>query len=313
MHVKTDKSDLFDDNCVTCGQLPTYADDSTVVISSDTRFDAQEKIVTIIDRVKIFLAANTLSLNLGKMEIVETMVRQKRVRQVGAPPQLSVLKPDGTFKVIVAKDYCRLLGANINKDATWSHHLETGEKPIIPTLRSTLGKLTHISKHMSVSCRLLLANGLFQSKLLYLLPMWGGLPAKDAKKIQIIINKCARMVLGANRRVRTRTLMEKCGWLYFRELVDYHSLIQIYKLIKVVKPTNLRRQFTIRQDNSIDIFPARLKISRLSFKWRTANLWNDLPEYLRDIDKISSFKISLKRYIIEGRAEIVPRRQLEQD
>ena len=92
VHVKTDDSDLFDDNCVTCGQLPTYADDSTVVISSDTRFDAQEKIVTIIDRVKTFLSANTLSLNLGKTEIVETMVRQKRARLAGAPPQLSVHK-----------------------------------------------------------------------------------------------------------------------------------------------------------------------------------------------------------------------------
>ena len=108
--------------------------------------------------MKTFLSANTLSLNLGKTEIVETMVRQKRARLAGAPPQLSVLKPDGTLKVIVAKDYCRLLGANINKDATWSHHLEIGEKPIVPALRSTLGKLTHISKHMSVTCRLLLAT-----------------------------------------------------------------------------------------------------------------------------------------------------------
>ena len=48
VHVKTDDSDLFDDNCVTCGQLPTYADNSMVVISSDNRFDAQEKIVTIM-------------------------------------------------------------------------------------------------------------------------------------------------------------------------------------------------------------------------------------------------------------------------
>ena len=125
------------------------------------------------------------------------MVRQKRARLAGIPPQLSVQKPDGSLKIILAKDYCRLLGANMSKDATWSHHLETGEKPIVKSLRSTLGTLTHISKHMSVSCRLLLANGLFLSKLLYLLPMWGGLPAREAKKLQVLINKCARMVLGA--------------------------------------------------------------------------------------------------------------------
>ena len=313
VHIKTNDSDLFDDNCVTCGQMPTYADDSTVVISTKNRFEAQDKIVSIIDKVKTFLTANSLSLNLGKTEIVETMVRQKRVSLPGLPPQLSVYKPDGTLKIILAKDYCRLLGANMNKDANWSHHLETGDKPIIKSLRSTLGVLTHISKHMPVSCRLLLANGLFQSKLLYLLPMWGGLPARDIKKIQTIINKCACMILGANRKVRTRTLMEKCGWLYFRELIDYHSLIQMFKLVNIGKPTNLRKQLNILQDKKIEIFPSRLKISRSSFKWRTSIIWNDLPDCLLNMEKISTFKKSLRRHLIEGCADVILRRPPEPD
>ena len=99
-HVKTNESDLFDDNCVKCGQIPTYADDSTVVLTTDNRFDAQTKIVSIVDRVKTFLTANSLSLNLGKTEIVEIMVRQKRVHQSGQPPQLTVQKPDGSLKII---------------------------------------------------------------------------------------------------------------------------------------------------------------------------------------------------------------------
>ena len=313
VHAKTDASDLFDDNCEVCGQMPTYADDSTVVITTSTRFQAQDKIVTIIDKVKTFLAANSLSLNLGKTEIVETMVRQKRVHLAGLPPQLSVVKPDGSLKIILAKYYCRLLGANISRDATWSQHLELGEKPIVKALRSTLGTLTHISKHMSVSCRLLLANGLFLSKLLYLLPMWGGLPAREAKKLQILINKCARMVLGANRKTRTRALMERCGWLYFREMVDYHSLIQMFKTINIGKPVNLRKKLTILQDKRIELIPTRLKISRSSFKWRTSRIWNDLPDHILNLDKLSAFKKQLKKHIIDERAPVIQRRAPEPD
>ena len=95
---------------------------------------------------------------------------------------------------------------------------------------------------MSVSCHLLLANGLFLSKLLYLLPMWGGLTNRDAKKVQILLNKCARMVLGVGRRIRTRALMIGCRWLYFRELVDYHSMVQMFKLVNIGTPTNLRNK-----------------------------------------------------------------------
>ena len=171
VHIRTDDSNLFSENYESCGQIPMYADDSTVVISTKTRFLAQDKIVSILERVKSYLAANSLSLNLGKTEIVESMVRQKRARIQGQPPQLSVMKSDGALKIIQAKDSCRLLGGNINKDATWSHQLERGEKPIAKALRSTLGILSYISRNMPMKSRLLLANGLFLSKLLYLLPM----------------------------------------------------------------------------------------------------------------------------------------------
>ena len=216
VNIDVDMSKLFTENCDRCRQMPTYADDSTVVITTSSRFQAQERIIIIIERVKSFLAANSLSLNLGKTEIVETMVRQKRACLPGLPPQLSVQKPDGSLKVIAAKDSCRLLGVNINRDATWNHQLELGEKPLIKSLRSVLGALTHISRNLPQKSCLLLANGLFISRLLYLLPMWGGLPSREIKKIQILMNKCARMILSKNRRTRTRSLMIGCGWLYFR-------------------------------------------------------------------------------------------------
>ena len=313
VHVRNNDVNLFTDNCERCGQLPTYADDSTVVITTTNRFQAQEKIIAITDKVKTFLVANSLSLNLSKTEIVEVMVRQKRARLAGLPPQLTVINPDSSLKVILAKDSCRLLGANINRDATWSHQLYLGEKSILKTLRSTLGFLTHISKHMPVKSRLLLANGLFLSKLLYLLPMWGGLSKSDSKKLQSLLNKCARMVLGSSRRVRTRTLMENCRWLYFRELVDYHSMVQMHKIVNIGRPVNLVNKINIRPDKRIDVAIGRLKISRDSFRWRSAKAWNDLPDFLLDIGKLSTFKKALRTHIIECRAEVVPRRPPELD
>ena len=128
--------------------MPTYADDSTYLVSTKTRFDAQDKITKNIARIKTFLDSNSLSINMGKTEILETMVRQKRTRIQGAPPQLSIVKPDGTLKVIVAKESCRLLGANINSDMMWKYHLEIGEKPVLPGVRSQIGALKHIAHNL---------------------------------------------------------------------------------------------------------------------------------------------------------------------
>ena len=138
--------------------------------------------------------------------------------------------------------------------------------------------------------------------------MWGGLTNKDSKKMQILLNKCARTVLGVSRKVRTRALMEGCSWLYFRELVHFHSQVQMFKMINMGTPVNIKNKLNISTDKKIVISTARLKISARSFRWRTTQGWNELPDHLRLCDKLSSFKKELKRHIIDSRAIVPPRR-----
>ena len=312
-HNRNEKSSLFTDNCSSCGQIPTYADDSTIVVTTKNRCAAQIRIIEVTNRVKEFLNANSLTINLDKSEIVESMVRQKRVRILGNPPQLSVTKSDGSLKIIEAKESCRLLGVNMNRDANWAHQLNLGEKPILKTLRSVLGTLTYISKYLPTKSRLLLANGLFISKLLYLLPMWGGLPLRDTKSIQIIMNKCARMILGVSRKTRTRTLMIDCKWLYFKELVHFHSLIQMYKIVYMGTPANIRRTITVDNEMKISTSEGRLKITKNSFRWRTVRAWNLLPSHLTNSRNLSSFKRNLRKQIIDTRPVVIPRKPPEWD
>ena len=49
VHKRNDESLLFTENCSSCGQIPTYADDSTVVISTKNRFEAQERIIILVN------------------------------------------------------------------------------------------------------------------------------------------------------------------------------------------------------------------------------------------------------------------------
>ena len=183
---------LFNDNCLECGSIPTYADDSTFVIATSTRNEAQDKITNNMRKIKDCMDTNSLSINLGKTEILELMVRQKRVRMAGAAPQLTVLKPDGTLKLIAAADSFRLLGVNLSRDVTWIHQMELGEKALLSSLRSVIGAIAHISPNLPVSSRQLIANGLVISRILCLIAMWGGIPQHLARKVQVLMNKCAR-------------------------------------------------------------------------------------------------------------------------
>ena len=271
-----DRTKLFTDNCQKCGSIPTYADDSTYTVSTKTRFEAQEKISENILKIKSFLDANSLSINIGKTEILETMVRQKRTRVQGIPPQLSIMTTENTLKIINTKESCRLLGANLNADMNWKHHLELGEKPALPSVRAQIGILKHISKFMPKKTRLLLANGLIVSKILYLIPMWGGLPVTETRKIQILLNKTARFVTGLSRKTRTRTLMLECNWLYASELVKYHSLVHMWRIVRLGTPYYLKKEISIDGNNFLSTNRPRITLVKNAFKWRTVDDWNDL-------------------------------------
>ena len=166
---------LFVPNCPQCGSVPSYADDVTFMVTGHSRFSNQERLSTNAVRLKTFLNDNNLSINMGKTAIIEIMTRQKRVRlQDNPPPQLTVTTLQVILKNIQTSDHCRLLGANIDKDMSWKSHLTTGPKALIPALRTKIGALQHFAKYLPKQSRLLLANGLIISKLLYLITVWGG-------------------------------------------------------------------------------------------------------------------------------------------
>ena len=70
---------VLGENCPICGLIPTYADDSSYLISSSSRYTIQEKITNNSIKIKNFLTDNQLSINMSKTELTEVMVRQKRM------------------------------------------------------------------------------------------------------------------------------------------------------------------------------------------------------------------------------------------
>ena len=78
-HLKN-TDNLFGNNCLTCGEIPAYADDATIIAASKSRTKNQEQITTNISKVKTFLNSNGLVMNDTKTKIVESMVAQKTLQ-----------------------------------------------------------------------------------------------------------------------------------------------------------------------------------------------------------------------------------------
>ena len=218
---------------------------------------------------------------MSKTTICEIMVPQKRCRIDGSPPSLTVTEPSGEVKIIAAKQHIRLLGANIQDNFSWRAHLLDGERAVIPALRRKLGALKHIAAQLPRKLRQTLANGLILSKINYLPQVWGGAHNKYIKKMQVILNKTARFVCNANIRTSTKSLMEQCNWLFVSESVEYFTLISVWNFKWHNVPFHLNFKIEAGPHNTFSTPPARIVTSRKSYKWRSLESWNSLPQEIR--------------------------------
>ena len=100
---------------------------------------------------------------------------------------------------------------------------------------------------------------------------------------------------------RTQKLMEICGWFTARELVEFHTLVLVWKIINFSKPKVLSEKIELRENREISARYTRLKITYTYFIARSVQFWNRMTDDLRNIRTISSFKTKLKKHILEKR------------
>ena len=153
----------------------------------------------------------------------------------------------------------------------------------------------------------MIADGIFMSKLSYLISLLGGCGAVLKKSLQIIQNKVARVVTRLEWSTPAKELLLQCGWLSVNQLIFYHSVLLVYKVKLSKTPKYLYSmhnrwsyQYRTRQAESglvKMIGKPKLELTKSSFKWRAANQFNQLPAEIRNCESLPSFKMKAKSWI----------------
>ena len=98
------------------------------------------------------------------------------------------------------------------------------------------------------------ANGIFMSKLCYLIQLWGGAEGYLLHALQVIQNRAARAVTRMSWFTPTRVLLNKCKWLSVRQLVFYQTGLTTHKIVKtrgsLVPPQQDEHQSPIQDQTS---------------------------------------------------------------
>ena len=150
-----------------------------------------------------------------------------------------------------------------------------------PNHKKTAGSLQQLVKQLPQHSRKLLAEGMLLSKLSYLIAQWGGATTNLLTSAQRLQSKIGRWVTGDSKRTRIITILENCGWLSIREMAKYHSLVQLWKLVRLNKPSTMSEKIHLENENLVRTNTPRLMFTSDGFRCRTTNSWNQLSGNIR--------------------------------
>ena len=85
----------------------------------------------------------------------------------------------------------------------------------------------------------MVANGIFMSKLCYLIQVWGGCETYLAKHLQGLQNRAARLITRNGWFTPKRKLLKICRWLSINQQIFYQSLVTAHKIVTSNSPYHL--------------------------------------------------------------------------
>ena len=111
-------------------------------------------------------------------------------------------------------------------------------------------------------------------------------------RAQAVQNQLACWILNSHRMTKTSNLLNKLNWLSINQLIVYHSLFLIWKTLRYKLPY---RNYIALLNNKTKI--GRINLTNNTWSIKAQKIYWNLPNNIRICEKISHFKLKLKKWI----------------
>ena len=274
-----------------------YADDTQIYVSfppSDSSSYLND-LSDILNTVHTFLTCNRLTVNPTKTEFL----------LIGTPQQRSkIASPSITFQGSTINPSKSVRNLGFLFDSHLSHHSQISSISRSSFLQ--IRQLRQIRSSLDTNSSITLANSLVSSKLDYCNSLYVNLPNTSLKRLQSIQNSLARVVLNVKRHEHITPSLRKLHWLPIHQRIIFKIACITFKTIHNQSPTYLHQLLTrhnpsrslrTRYQNTLVCPRIDSKIGRRSFSYAAPTIWNSLPDNLRALDSLSSFRSALKTFL----------------
>ena len=266
-----------------------YADDNNAFISFSLSF--QYNVITmclpdLMATIQEWMNLYFLKINPDKTEIICLLPKS--------------LKDSTTINGCIFHDgncirfanSAKLLGFTLDNHLTCSVHVDSVVSMCYKLL-SDVGKIRHLLSSKETE---MLVHSIIGSRLDYCNSLLFGIDKNILEKYQKVQNAAARLVVQRRKSESVRDVLVDLHWLRVEERIIFKLLVLIFKCMHDMAPECLKELITVKNNSHSLLEYSKLNshYARRSFTYIAPKLWNNLPEKLRLIDKLTSFKSQTK-------------------
>ena len=277
-----------------------YADDTQLLITfyPKDRVLALSKMEACVTDIKAWCVQNDLVLNDGKTEMI--YFSSKFSESSTWSPEIKI-----GSSVIKPSSHARNLGATMDSSMNMSQHVNNVCRSALAGIRK-IGQIRHYLNRDSTTK---LVHAFVTTKLDACNSLLFNLPDRDIAKIQHVQNTAARLVFRARRRQHITPLLKQLHWLPIKQRTAYKILLLAFKALCGLAPTFIAELIqlyvpprTLRSSSKRLLVTPRTRTKfygNRSFEFAAADLWNNLPDAIRESTSVDMFKSRLKTHFFK--------------
>ena len=130
--------------------------------------------------------------------------------------------------------------------------------------------------------------------------MWGGALPTHLEPLVILQKRIIRIISGAEYLAHTSPLFKSLKILKFQDIYRFRVAIYAFKN-KIELASRHSRNHNYNTRNRANLLPdfERLQTTQKSILCQAPNIWNSIPENLKQLPSVSLFKKHYKKYLLE--------------
>ena len=173
-------------------------------------------------------------------------------------------------KALTPNESIKDLGVTFDRNLNFNEHIIK----VSAQCMSALGQINRVKHVFNKELLITIINSLVFSKLFYCSSVWSTTSEGNIKKLQSVQNFAARIIGGLRKYDHVTPILKELQWIPVKKHLFYRDAVLAFKCMNGLAP------------------------NYLTFKYRIAKLWNELPPDIKLCGSISVFKFNLKKELL---------------